>query len=81
MSWRPKEKEWDDMKVKESYIDNHDGEKTEFYRGIEVGADLIIDALKVKGHHVNKDTSYSSLGERHTMSNKGNTGTWVFIPD
>ena len=40
-----------------------------------------IDALKAKGVHVDRDSSFSSLGERRTLSNKGVTGTWVFIPD
>jgi exonuclease VII large subunit len=40
-----------------------------------------LDELRKTGHHVDKNASYSSLGERSTLSNQDNTGTYVFIPD
>ncbi len=49
--------------------------------GWVAGADAILDALREQGYHVDHDTSFSSVGERRTLSNKGVTGTWVFIPD
>jgi hypothetical protein len=47
----------------------------------EAGADAILEALRQRGFHVDNDASFTSLGEHATLSNKGNTGDYIFIPD
>lgn len=56
---------------------NHKSEKTAF----EAGADAMLEKLRERGRHVNGNASFSSLGEHYTLSNEGNTGTYLFIPD
>ena len=47
----------------------------------ESGVDALLEALREKGVHVDGDASFTSAGERWTLSNKDNTGTYTFIPD
>jgi len=50
-------------------------------RSYEAGADALLAALRQRGFHVDRDASFSSLGEHCILSNKKNIGDYVFIPD
>ncbi len=47
----------------------------------ERGADAMLAALRAKGHHVDRAAAFCSLAEHCTLSNKENTGNYLFIPD
>ena len=66
MSWRPEG--WRRYALK-------------FSQDFEGGADAMLEALRKSGHHVDGDASFSSVGEHTTLSNKKNTGNYLFIPD
>jgi hypothetical protein len=55
--------------------------KDECELAFEAGADKLLAELRKRGVHVDGDASFSSVGERRTLSNKDNTGVYVFIPD
>jgi hypothetical protein len=83
MSWRPKD--WNEQKLEDckkcvSYgLGKRDCVICEM--NYEAGADAMLKAFRCRGHHVNSSASFSSLGERCTLSNENNTGVYVFIPD
>jgi len=47
----------------------------------ELGADAMLEALRKQGVHVDRATAFCCLSEHVTLSNKDNTGTYLFIPD
>jgi hypothetical protein len=47
----------------------------------EAGADAMLEALRARGYHVDRDAVFCSRGERQTLYNVGNTGIYTFIPD
>ncbi len=47
----------------------------------EQGASAMLKALRERGHHVDGDASFTSVGEHCTLSNHENTGNYVFIPN
>jgi hypothetical protein len=47
----------------------------------EAGADAMLTVLRARGHHVDRDAAFCSVAEHCTLSNKGNTGNYAFIPD
>ena len=51
------------------------------YASREAGADAMLEALRARGFHVDRDAVFCSLGECRTLYNVGNTGTYTFIPD
>jgi hypothetical protein len=71
-NWRPGN--WGDYQI----IVGGKGEVPELF---ELGADAMLEALRKRGFHVDGDASFSSLAEHSTLSNIGNTGNYVFIPD
>lgn len=73
MSWRPNG--WNDIRWEISL-----GEP-QVNAIFEAGADAILTALRARGHHVDGPASFTSVGGHCTLSNEGNTGNYVFIPD
>ncbi len=83
MSWRPKD--WiknisfeDLSQIEPSLVSMMTEREIKIY---EAGADAMLEALRGTGWHVDDDSSFSSLKEHCTLSNSGNTGTYIFIPD
>ena len=53
----------------------------ELWSAYEAGATAMLEALRARGYHVDRDAVFCSRGERQTLYNLGNTGTYTFIPD
>lgn len=71
--WRPKDWNIDEIVKENTPMFHWEDSDTEFYHGIEVGADAILKALLVDGLHLE---AYQTIEEVPHVA-----GTYVFIPD
>ena len=80
--WRPEGLTATGVWVKYVEADNIElSEEVNTEKLIEFAFTAMLESLRQQGYHVDHDTSFCSVGERRTLSNKGVTGTWAFIPD
>jgi hypothetical protein len=79
--WRPKGYENPNPKKRMVYCCKPVEAETEVRVAYEAGYDRCLADLREMGVHVDGDCEFTSVREHHTISNRNNTGTYVFIPD
>lgn len=75
-NWRPKG--WITWGKRDKEFD---GRLPTLHSAYEAGANAMLEVLRATGYHVDRAATFCSLAEHCTLSNKDNTGNYLFIPD